>query len=50
MVHEIGAVRYNFFLDEMIIQKNRLAHAKLEAEGCIPTYCRDLQFAPAMTV
>lgn len=44
IVREMGAVKYDFFLDEMIAQKNKLTRAKLEAEGCMPQYRRDLRF------
>lgn len=45
IVREMGVVKYEFFLDEMILQKNKLTRAKLEAEGCIPGYRRELRFA-----
>lgn len=38
IVREMGADKYEFFLDEMILQKNRMTRAKLEADGCIPGY------------
>lgn len=33
---EMTAHKYAFFLDEMILQKNRIVKAKLEADGCKP--------------
>ncbi|OJT05657.1 hypothetical protein TRAPUB_3516 [Trametes pubescens] len=45
IIREMGSVKYNFFLDEMILQKNKLTRAKLEADGCIPAYRTDLRFA-----
>lgn len=38
MCREMQVDRFNFFLDEMIMRKNRLLHAKLEAEGAQPSY------------
>jgi len=29
--------KYNFFLDEMIMQKNRLTKMKLEKADCVPS-------------
>jgi hypothetical protein len=34
----MGADKYDFFLDEMIMRKNRLTKAKLEADGAVPDY------------
>ncbi|TFK78421.1 hypothetical protein K466DRAFT_579374 [Polyporus arcularius HHB13444] len=45
IVHEMSADKYDFFLDEMILCKNKLTRAKLEDEGCFPGYNEDLQFA-----
>ncbi len=45
IVHEMSAIKYDFFLDEMILRKNELTQAKLEDEGCFPGYNEDLQFA-----
>jgi hypothetical protein len=33
---EMGADQYEFFLDEMIMRKNRLTRAKLEKDGAAP--------------
>ncbi|RDX47181.1 hypothetical protein OH76DRAFT_1354889 [Lentinus brumalis] len=45
IVHEMSADKYDFFLDEMILRKNKLTRAKLEDEDCFPGYNEDLQFA-----
>ncbi|EIW51585.1 uncharacterized protein TRAVEDRAFT_137153 [Trametes versicolor FP-101664 SS1] len=45
IVREMGAVKYEFFLDEMILRKNELTRAKLEAEGWTPGYRDDIRFA-----
>ncbi|KAF9061180.1 hypothetical protein BDP27DRAFT_1338495 [Rhodocollybia butyracea] len=39
MLREMGEVRYNFFLDEMILRRNRLTFAKLHdySPGTLPT-------------
>lgn len=38
IVREMLVDRYNFFLDEMIILRNRMTHAKLAREGHCPMY------------
>lgn len=38
ILREMGADKYDFFLDEMIMRKNRLTRAKLEADGAVPDY------------
>ncbi|KAL1952122.1 hypothetical protein VTO73DRAFT_1271 [Trametes versicolor] len=38
IIREMGAIYYDFFLDEMIKEKNRLTREKLKAQGCIPGY------------
>lgn len=38
IVREMLVDRYNFFLDEMIILRNRMTHAKLTREGHCPMY------------
>lgn len=38
IIREMHAVLFDFFLNEMIKEKNRLTKAKLEAAGCIPGY------------
>ncbi|TFK77752.1 hypothetical protein K466DRAFT_508146, partial [Polyporus arcularius HHB13444] len=38
IIREMGSVMFDFFLDEMILQKNILTRQKLEAEGCLPGY------------
>ncbi len=45
IVREMSAVKYDFFLDEMIMRKNELTRAKLEREGCRPGYRAELRFA-----
>ncbi|KAJ7587809.1 hypothetical protein C8J56DRAFT_942650, partial [Mycena floridula] len=35
---EMVVHRYNYFLDEMILRRNRLIHAKLEKDGKNPSY------------
>lgn len=35
---EMGPVRYNFFLDEMIIERNEVFLARLERGGAFPGY------------
>ncbi|KAF7304605.1 hypothetical protein HMN09_00863800 [Mycena chlorophos] len=47
ILREMGAVKYNFFLDEMIMRKNRITIAKLEAEGACPG-TRPFTFNPKM--
>ncbi|KAF7304399.1 hypothetical protein HMN09_00842000 [Mycena chlorophos] len=36
ILREMGASKFDFFLDEMIMRKNKLTLAKLEAEGACP--------------
>ena len=36
IVREMGSVKYEFFLDEMIKQRNRVTIAKLEEDDCEP--------------
>ncbi|KAJ6562697.1 hypothetical protein DFH09DRAFT_1478636 [Mycena vulgaris] len=38
ILREMGSDKYDFFLDEMIMRKNRLTKAKLEAAGNVPGY------------
>ncbi|RPD72710.1 hypothetical protein L226DRAFT_511398 [Lentinus tigrinus ALCF2SS1-7] len=45
IVREMSAVKYDFFLDEMILRKNEITRAKLEREGCRPGYRTELRFA-----
>ena len=45
IVREMGATKYEFFLDEMIIRKNELTRAKLEADGATPGYRSDIRYA-----
>lgn len=42
ILREMGADKYDFFLDEMIMRKNRLTKAKLEAAGVLPDYIPNL--------
>jgi hypothetical protein len=36
MLQDMAVVKFNFFLDEMILRKNRITKAKLEKAGMIP--------------
>jgi hypothetical protein len=36
ILREMGVVKFNFFLDEMIMRRNRLLKAKLEKDGMMP--------------
>ncbi|KAF7324005.1 hypothetical protein MKEN_00622500 [Mycena kentingensis (nom. inval.)] len=36
ILREMGNIKFNYFLDEMIMRKNRLTIAKLEADGACP--------------
>lgn len=38
IVREMGEVMYNFFLDEMIMEKNRLTKERLRAKRCLMGY------------
>jgi hypothetical protein len=38
MCREMEATKYNFFLDEMIIRRNKMTLAKLEVAGKAPCY------------
>jgi hypothetical protein len=42
MLREMGVVKFNFFLDEMIMRRNRITKAKLEADGAFPHYVKGL--------
>ncbi|TFK45431.1 hypothetical protein OE88DRAFT_1721508 [Heliocybe sulcata] len=44
---EMGVDKYNFFLDEMIMRKNRITKAKLQKDGHIPSYIPDMKFFPS---
>jgi hypothetical protein len=35
ILREMGVERYNFFLDQMILQRNKLTHKKLQKDGDI---------------
>lgn len=39
IIWEMAAVKYDFFLDQVIMDKNMLTIEKLELNGCIPGYC-----------
>jgi len=41
----MGVVKFNFFLDKMIMRKNRVTKAKLEADGAFPHYVKDLHLS-----
>ena len=45
IIREMGSVKCEFFLDEMILQKNILTKRQLERDGCIPGYNPNLRFA-----
>lgn len=45
IVREMSAVKYDFFLDEMILRKNELTRAKLEQKGYLPGYNDTLRFS-----
>ncbi|KAI0689098.1 hypothetical protein BC835DRAFT_1308521 [Cytidiella melzeri] len=47
---EMHVVKYNFFLDEMIMRRNKLTFAKLEADGHEPSYWKDMYCKDAGTV
>ena len=38
IIREMTSVLYDFFLDELIMQKNVLTRQKLEAKGSMPGY------------
>ena len=42
MLREMTAKKYNFFLDEMILRKNRLVKVILEQDGNCPDYISEL--------
>jgi hypothetical protein len=42
ILREMGVVKFNFFLDEMIMRKNRVTVTKLETDGMIPHYIHGL--------
>ena len=44
MLREMGTVKFNFFLDEMIMRKNRMTKAKLESDGHFPHYVQGIHF------
>ncbi|KAH9898586.1 hypothetical protein C8Q73DRAFT_640322 [Cubamyces lactineus] len=45
IIREMGAIKYAFFLDEMILRKNELTRVKLEGEGATPGYRDEIRFA-----
>jgi hypothetical protein len=45
ILREMGADRYNFLLDELIMRKNRGLILKLERDGCLPSYIPDLHLS-----
>jgi hypothetical protein len=47
ILREMGATKFNFFLDEMIIRKNRLTVAKLREDGCCPNIRPDVSYCDA---
>jgi hypothetical protein len=42
---EMSQERYDFLLDELIMRKNRIVRAKLEAQGCLPSYYPNLRYS-----
>ncbi|KAJ6525243.1 hypothetical protein DFH09DRAFT_936833 [Mycena vulgaris] len=44
ILREMGTTKFNYFLDEMIMRKNRLTVAKLETDGCCPNIRPDLLY------
>jgi len=42
ILREMGQVKYNFFLDEMILRKNRITKETLQTNGEYPDYIPDL--------
>ena len=44
MLREMVVGKYNFFLDEMILWKNRLIKATLEQDGSCPDYISELVY------
>ncbi|KAJ7688745.1 hypothetical protein B0H17DRAFT_938044, partial [Mycena rosella] len=44
ILREMGVTKFNFFLDEMIMRKNRLTVAKLEKSGCNPLIRPDVSY------
>ncbi|KAJ7351332.1 hypothetical protein DFH08DRAFT_957652 [Mycena albidolilacea] len=44
ILREMGATKFNFFLDEMILRKNRLTVTKLEADGSCPNIRPNLSY------
>lgn len=45
ILREMGVKKYNFFLDEMIMRKNRITKISLEKDGVSPDYVPGLFFA-----
>jgi hypothetical protein len=42
ILHEMAVGKYNFFLNEMILRKNRLIKIMLEQDGSCPDYISEL--------
>lgn len=42
ILREMGVQKYNSFLDEMILHKNRIIKDKLKKDGACPSYISDL--------
>lgn len=47
ILREMGVRKYNFFLDEMILRKNKLIKASLEKANLSPDYIPDLIYNSA---
>lgn len=49
MLREMGADKYTFFLDEMIMRKNRVTVAQLEKDGHMPSHIPGLVYTHRST-
>lgn len=45
ILREMTGVKYDFFLDQSIMDKNELTRAKLAADGRLPDYRPDMRFS-----
>ncbi|KAJ7165520.1 hypothetical protein C8R43DRAFT_1122234 [Mycena crocata] len=44
ILREMGSDKYDFFLDEMVMRKNRLTKTELEGAGALPDYVPNLKY------
>ena len=44
ILREMTGVKYDFFLDQSIMDKNELTREKLAADGHLPDYRPDMRF------